>query len=98
MGYSVLEISFNPFKNEMVETIRQGRKLYDDDLRFYKVERRNYDVIVSNSFNRPRLQFHHPDFIKDFFNIENNVNFAKTKSVVEVFAKIAGYGVTFSEG
>ena len=82
----------------MVQTIRQGRKLYGDDLRLYKVDRRNYDVIVSNSFNRPRLQFHHPDFIKDFYVIDNNVNFAKTKSVVQVLAKIAGHGVTFSEG
>ena len=82
----------------MVTTMRQGRKLYSDDLRLYKVDRRNYDVIVSNSFNKPRLQFHHPDFIKDFFAVDKQYEFPKSKSVVEVLAKIAGKGVIFSEG
>ena len=37
MGYSVLEVPFNPLNNDMVTTMRKGRKLYGDDFRLYKV-------------------------------------------------------------
>lgn len=98
MGYKVLEVPFNPFQNDMITTIRKGRKLYGDDLRLYKTERRHYDVIVSNTLNRPRLQFHHPDFIKEYYAVDKHYDFPKTRSVVSVFTKLAGNGLTFSEG
>jgi cytochrome P450 len=69
-----------------------------DSLKLFKEERRNYDVIVSNTLTRPRLQFHHPDFIKDYFSNENHYAFPKTENVTNVYDRIAGRGITFAEG
>ena len=55
----------------MITCMRKGRE-QGDALKLFKQERRDYDVIVSNTLNRPRLQFHHPDFIKDYFSIDKH--------------------------
>lgn len=94
-GYNVLEVPYNPFKNDMIETMRKGGK-QGDVFKLYKEDRRDYDVIVSNSLNRPRLQFQHPDFIKDFYSVDKHYQYPKTESIVKVFSRIAGKGLFFS--
>lgn len=96
-GYKVLEVPFNPLTNDMITTLRKGRK-FGDDLKIYKEERRDYDVIVSNTLTRPRLQFHHPDFIRDFYSVEKLYDFVKTEAIVNVYARIGGHGLIFTEG
>lgn len=76
-GYKVLEVPYNPLKNDMITTMAKGKQL-GDALKLYKEERRDYDVIVSNTLARPRLQFHHPDFIKDYFSVDKHYDFHKT--------------------
>lgn len=65
----------------MLQAMRKGASK-GDVLDLFKNERRNYDVIVSNTFASPRLQFHHPDFLKDFFSLDKHNEFPKTKNVV----------------
>ena len=79
----------------MIMTMKKGRE-QGDALKLYKEERAEYDVIISNTLNRPRLQFHHPDFIKDYFSIDKHYDFNKAQNVVNVLEIISGRGLVFS--
>lgn len=40
-------------------------------MKFAKDNYKNYDVLVTNFFNKIFINFIHPDFIKDFYSVDN---------------------------
>lgn len=46
-------------------------------MKVFKYERGEFDVIVTNSLNRPKLEFNHPDFIKDFYSVDKHYEYPK---------------------
>jgi cytochrome P450 len=65
---------------------------------FYKEIGSQYDVVVSNTLFFPYLEFHHPDFIKDYYSVDKHYQYPKEKSVVNAFSRLTGHGLPFSEG
>lgn len=65
---------------------------------FYKEIGSQYDVVVSNTLFFPYLEFHHPDFIKDYYSVDKHYQYPKQKIVVDAFSRLTGRGLPFSEG
>lgn len=63
-GYKVYRGSYNPFHNHLFKVIKQGIN-QGDAMNFYKsMGAGQYDVILSNFLNKPKIEFVHPDFVK----------------------------------
>lgn len=95
LGYSVLQIPFNPITVDMISAFRRGIKLGDAIIE-YKQIRSNYDVVVGNALLIPRLEINHPDFIKSYFAIDKHYEYPKSEKVVNIFSRLAGKGLPFS--
>lgn len=47
-------------------------------------------MIVTNSMNRPKLEFNHPDFIKDFYSVDKHYQYPKEQKVVNLITRASG--------
>lgn len=55
----------------MMATIKKGIQ-EGDAMKFYKEEYGKYDAIVTNILIKPKLEFVHPDFAKDFYSVDKH--------------------------
>lgn len=81
--------SFDEFKKEEAK---------GDPERIYKEEYPKYDVVITNVFNQTLVELCSTEFIKDFFDVENNYNFQKLKPVIRVFYRFFGMSLGMYEG
>jgi hypothetical protein len=40
--------------------------------------------------NRPKLEFNHPDFIKDFYSVDKHYEYPKEQKVVSLITRSSG--------
>lgn len=59
-------------------------------MKVFKEVRRDYDVVVTNSMNRPKLELNHPDFIKDFYSVDKHYEYPKEQKVVNLITRASG--------
>lgn len=82
----------------MIYTLQKGQE-QGDALKLHKQRgREGFDVTVTNLLIKPKLEFIHPDFVKDFFSVDKHYDFPKEQKVIDIFTRAAGHGLPFSEG
>ena len=95
----MLEIPFKPFSMPLFERIERDEKENNDAFKLFKTEYSQHDVVVTNIMDHVFIDFLHVDFIRDFYNKENQFSFPKLHEIIYPIKRVAfGGGVTFAEG
>ena len=65
----------------------------------YRVEYPHADIVISNVFHRPVIEFLHVDFIKDFFANDKHYDYPKIHLFMNPFKRMYGdMSIGMSEG
>ena len=93
-----MERPFTPFSIPLFANLRQDAK-QGDALRTMKEIYPKYDVVVSNLFNKPMLEFIHPDFMAAFYSKDIHLLYPKALSMMFPLIRVTfGGGLAFTEG
>ena len=95
-GYRVLEVPFHPLR--LISPHSKDYKLSKDPLEGYKKHYCQYDVVVHNMLHQVHFDLLHPDLLQDFLSVEKLSYYTKTVETKDLFKKVGGQGLIFSEG
>ncbi len=97
MKYRSLILPYKLFYNHFFDPIEADKKKGDPHLT-YKTIYPNYDIVLSNVFQKPFIELISVDFIKDFFSYDKHYDYPKVELVVKPFRRLTGQALGLTEG